>query len=128
MTPLALSSVVDWLKVLPAGDTVSTLCWDVQPSGVSIAPLYTKLCCCGSTVCPVFRNGKYASENNGYNLHRYIFCVFLPVAVFFYLPQDLKNKEKAERDARTQVAEAQHTNIKDEIAKQVGLVLGGTPD
>lgn len=37
-----------------------------------------------------------------------------------FLPQDLKNKEKAERDARTQVAEAQHTNIKDEIAKQVG--------
>lgn len=34
--------------------------------------------------------------------------------------QELKNKEKAERDARNQVAEAQHTSIKDEIAKQVG--------
>lgn len=45
-------------------------------------------------------------------------CLFYPDLP--HLPQELKNKEKAERDARTQVAEAQHTNIKDEIAKQVG--------
>eukprot|EP00903_Cladosiphon_okamuranus_P016661 g15364.t1 len=37
--------------------------------------------------------------------------------------KDLKIKEKAERDARTQVAEAQHTNIKDEIAKQASARL-----
>ncbi|CAM9382184.1 unnamed protein product, partial [Ectocarpus fasciculatus] len=37
--------------------------------------------------------------------------------------QDLKNKEKAERNARTQIAEAQHTSIKDEIAKQASARL-----
>lgn len=48
-------------------------------------------------------------------------CYFLVFAFFLCGAfQDLKNKEKAERDARTQVAEAQHTSIKDEIAKQVG--------
>lgn len=56
------------------------------------------------------------------------FVRFSACAAFvFSLPQDLKNKEKAERDARTQVAEAQHTNIKDEIAKQVGAGLPTNP-
>lgn len=46
-------------------------------------------------------------------------CVWR-LCVFVFLPQDLKNKEKAERNAREQVAEAQHASVKDEIAKQVG--------
>lgn len=45
-------------------------------------------------------------------------CAFL--FFFGFLLQDLKNKEKAERNARVQVAEAQHASVKDEIAKQVG--------
>lgn len=36
--------------------------------------------------------------------------------------QELKQKEKAERNARMQVEEAQHNSIKDEIAKQVPLL------
>ena len=33
--------------------------------------------------------------------------------------QEMKLKEKAERDARLKVAHSQHTSIKDELAKQV---------
>ena len=45
--------------------------------------------------------------------------VFACVLYVFLYWQELKQKEKAERTARTLKAEAQQNSIKDEIAKQV---------
>lgn len=95
----------------------------MQPSGVSNAPLYSDLCCCEKKQYQyVFCDGTPREATN-VRFVRFSACA----AFVFSLPQDLKNKEKAERDARTQVAEAQHTNIKDEIAKQVGAGLPTNP-
>lgn len=52
-------------------------------------------------------------------IHSYVRSFARSFVIFFVFPQELKQKEKAERNARIQVAEDQQNSIKDEIAKQV---------